>query len=52
MKKMLVGKEVRKDLAEAQRELEHALASDDLETVRHRVRIAKAAITDAMRRLG
>lgn len=49
---MLVAKEVRKDLAAAQRELEEALASDDLDLARVCIRLARAHISDAMRRLG
>jgi hypothetical protein len=51
MKRMLVAKEVRKDLAAAQRELEEALASDEIQILRSCIRLAKVHITDAMKRL-
>lgn len=54
-KPMLVGKEVRKDLAAAQRELDdldEALSTATIDAMRSRIRIAKAHIAEAMRRLG
>jgi hypothetical protein len=49
-----MAKEIRKDLAAAQRELEEAQAygPESVEVVRSCIRLAKAHITDALRKLG
>jgi hypothetical protein len=48
----MAAKEIRKDLASAQRELQEALASGDVEVIRSCLRLANAHVADAMRRLG
>lgn len=46
----MAAKEIRKDLASAQRELQEALASGNAEVIRSCLRLAYVA--EAMRRLG